>query len=138
MAGQQQYYEEPADQEYYGQEEVPAGSTGEDLTALASVPWVAIALAVHVILLVIAWFILPTAPERVQVEVIQAQQEQIELPLGLRFGPVAIGGQHPAETERVAHHEGVEFVHVLAAKSEGPPYSGEPSLLVLKEIVRGT
>ncbi|MCB9934071.1 MAG: terpene cyclase/mutase family protein [Planctomycetes bacterium] len=80
MAGQQQYYEEPADQEYYGQEEVPAGSTGEDLTALASVPWVAIALAVHVILLVIAWFILPTAPERVQVEVIQAQQEQIAEP----------------------------------------------------------
>lgn len=68
----------------------------------------------------------------------EAQQEQIELPLGLRFGPVAIGGQHPAETERVAHHEGVEFVHVLAAKSEGPPYSGEPSLLLLKEIERGT
>ncbi|MCZ7605803.1 MAG: terpene cyclase/mutase family protein [Planctomycetota bacterium] len=80
MAGQQQYYEEPADQEYYGQEEVPAGSTGEDLTALASVPWVAIALAVHVILLVIAWFIIPAVPERVQVEVIQAQQEQIAEP----------------------------------------------------------
>jgi hypothetical protein len=80
VAGQQQYYEEPADQEYYGQEEVPAGSTGEDLTALASVPWVAIALAVHVILLVIAWFIIPAVPERVQVDVIQAQQEQIAEP----------------------------------------------------------
>ena len=81
MAGQQQYYEEPADQEYYGQEEqMPAGSTGEDLTALASVPWVAIALAVHVILLVIAWFIIPKAPEPVHVEVIQAQQEQIAEP----------------------------------------------------------
>ncbi|MCA8918182.1 MAG: terpene cyclase/mutase family protein [Planctomycetes bacterium] len=80
MAGQQQYYEEPADQEYYGQEEMAGGSTGEDLTALASVPWVAIALAVHVILLVICWFIIPKAAEPVHVEVIQAQQEQIAEP----------------------------------------------------------
>ena len=80
MAGQQQYYEEPADQEYYGQEEAPAGSNGEDLTALASVPWVAIALAVHVILLVIAWFIMPSMPARPDIEVIQAQQEQIAEP----------------------------------------------------------
>jgi hypothetical protein len=81
VAGQQQqYYEQPADQEYYGQEEMPAGSTGEDLTALASVPWVAIALAVHVILLVIAWFIIPKAPDRLQVDVMQAQQEQIAEP----------------------------------------------------------
>jgi hypothetical protein len=81
VAGQQQqYYEEPAGQEYYGQEQMPVGSTGEDLTALASVPWVAIALAGHVILLVIAWFILPVVPERIPVEIINAQQEQIAEP----------------------------------------------------------
>lgn len=82
MAGQQQqYYEEPAGQEYYGQEEMPPeGGTGEDLTALASVPWVAIALAVHVILLVIAYFIYPPEQERIEVVAIQAQQEQIAEP----------------------------------------------------------
>ncbi|MBK8206317.1 MAG: terpene cyclase/mutase family protein [Planctomycetes bacterium] len=81
MAGQQQqYYEQPADQQFYGQEEAPVGETGEDLTALASVPWVAIALAVHVIMLVIMWFIIPQTPSRAKVEIIKAQQEQIAEP----------------------------------------------------------
>ncbi len=79
MAGQQQYYEEPADQQYAGQAQ-PVGSTGEDLTALASVPWVAIALALHVILLVIAYFIYPPAQERTQMQVIQSQVEQEAIP----------------------------------------------------------
>ena len=70
MAGQQ-YSEEPADQEYYGEEEMAAGGTGEDLTALASVPWVAIAFAVHVILLVIAWFVVPPALPPVKTKVIE-------------------------------------------------------------------
>lgn len=79
MAGQQQYYEEPADQQYADQAQ-PAGSTGEDLTAIASVPWVAIALALHVILLVIAYFIYPPTPERTQIQVIQSQVEQEAIP----------------------------------------------------------
>lgn len=81
MAGQEHYYEEPAGQEYYGEEEMYAGgSTGEDLTALASVPWVAIALAVHVILLVVLWFIAPVGAPPVELEVIQAQRPQIPEP----------------------------------------------------------
>jgi hypothetical protein len=77
---QQQYMEEPADQEYYGQEEEMTGETGEDLSALASVPWVGIALAAHVILLVIFWFIIPTQPPPIQIAVIEAQREQIVEP----------------------------------------------------------
>ncbi|MBX3474195.1 MAG: terpene cyclase/mutase family protein [Planctomycetes bacterium] len=80
MAGQQQYYEEPADQQYQDQAPAEAGNTGEDLTALASVPWVAIALAIHVVLIVIAYFIKAQAPDRVEIQVIQSQVEQEAIP----------------------------------------------------------
>jgi hypothetical protein len=74
MEGQHlQYIEEPADQQYYGHEEE---LTGEDLSALASVPWVGIALAAHVILLVIFWFVVPTQPPSIQVAVIETQRER--------------------------------------------------------------
>ncbi len=80
MAGQQQYYEEPADPAYYGQQEMPIGETGEDLTALASVPWIAIALAIHVILLVIAYFIGTGGVARQDIQVLQTQRQQIAEP----------------------------------------------------------
>ncbi len=94
----QQQYEQPADQEYYGQQEqeqqAGGGKTGDDLSAMASVPWVAIALAVHVIFLVIAWFIVPVMPESKKIDITQAAvdtqpvppepemkpQEQVEYP----------------------------------------------------------
>jgi hypothetical protein len=80
VAGQQQYYEEPADPAYYGQQEMPVAETGEDLTALASVPWIAIALAVHVILLVIAYFIMPASPVRQNIEMLRMQPPSIAEP----------------------------------------------------------
>ena len=80
MAGQQQYYEEPADQQFYDNSMQAQAATGEDLTALASVPWVAIALAVHVILLVIFYFINPAIRERPETQVIQSQVEQLAVP----------------------------------------------------------
>jgi hypothetical protein len=79
VAGQQQYYEEPADPNYYGQEEALT-DTGEDLTALATVPWVAIALAVHVILLVILWFVVPTQAQRPTPAILQTHQDMIAEP----------------------------------------------------------
>ncbi len=80
MAGQAQYQEQPADPNYYEQPPEEGASTGEDLSAIASVPWVAIALAVHVILLVIAYFVYPSTPERPEVEIIKAQKELIPEP----------------------------------------------------------
>lgn len=47
---------------------------------LKSVPWVAIALAAHMVLLIIAWFVLPQAPARAENHVIHASREQIPLP----------------------------------------------------------
>ncbi len=105
----QQYYEQPADQEYYGQQEAPQGRGGEDLTALASVPWVAIALAAHVIFLVIAWFIVPVLPETKKVDIVQSAvdtqpippepemkpQEQVEYP---KDGPPQ---ENPTEDPRI-------------------------------------
>jgi len=76
----QQQYEQPADQEYYGAQEAPTGNTGEDLNALASVPWMAIALAVHVIFLVIAWFVVPALPETVKIEIVQSAVDTTPLP----------------------------------------------------------
>jgi hypothetical protein len=52
----------------------------ESLRATASVPWVAVALAVHVIMLMIAWFILPTVPERIPTTAIYATRERIADP----------------------------------------------------------
>src|SRR5688572_20594466 len=52
----------------------------ESLRAVASVPWVAVALAVHAIMLMIAWFVLPNVPERIQVEVIRSSTETVADP----------------------------------------------------------
>jgi hypothetical protein len=81
VAGQAQtYQEEPADPAYYGQEQPPEGGTGEDLTALASVPWVAIAFAVHVVALTILYFVYPPERPQIQAAVIQSDVEQLALP----------------------------------------------------------
>ncbi|MCC6151379.1 MAG: terpene cyclase/mutase family protein [Planctomycetes bacterium] len=78
----QQQYEQPADQEYYGQQEQAAqgGKPGEDLSALASVPWLAIALAAHVIFLVIAWFIVAVPPETKKIDITQAAVDTTPVP----------------------------------------------------------
>ncbi len=78
------YDEQPADQQYYEQqpgEEVPAedGSVKE-LTALASVPWIAIAFAGHMLLIVIAWFMIPVYPPAAKIEVISSQVNPNPLP----------------------------------------------------------
>ncbi|MCB9894129.1 MAG: terpene cyclase/mutase family protein [Planctomycetes bacterium] len=52
----------------------------ESLSAAASVPWVAVALAVHAILLMVAWFILPAAPAKVYTSVLEAQVKDITPP----------------------------------------------------------
>ncbi|MEE9312653.1 MAG: prenyltransferase/squalene oxidase repeat-containing protein [Planctomycetota bacterium] len=81
MAGQQNYYEEPAEEGYYDEGEyAEGGSSGEDLSAIASVPWVAIALAIHVILLTVAYFIEASAPEIPEQDTIVAQNEKISVP----------------------------------------------------------
>ncbi len=57
-----------------------APSARQELHPLASVPWVAVALAVHVLLLVIAWFIIPYVPMNKAVEVITASTQTDPLP----------------------------------------------------------
>ncbi|MCB9932616.1 MAG: terpene cyclase/mutase family protein, partial [Planctomycetes bacterium] len=52
----------------------------ESLNAFASVPWVAVALAVHAILLMVAWFIMPIAAERPDIEVIKSSTETLATP----------------------------------------------------------
>ncbi|MHC4839804.1 MAG: prenyltransferase/squalene oxidase repeat-containing protein [Planctomycetota bacterium] len=81
MAGQQNYYEEPAEEGYYDEGEyAEGGSTGEDLSAIASVPWVAIALAIHVILITVFYFVKTTLPAASEQDTIVAQNEQISVP----------------------------------------------------------
>ncbi|MBZ0136642.1 MAG: hypothetical protein K8I27_09745 [Planctomycetes bacterium] len=66
----------------------------ENLGAVASVPWVAVALAVHAVLLMVAWFIMPPSAERLPMMIttvsndvlpdppppIQQPERQIEFP----------------------------------------------------------
>lgn len=82
MAGQQNYYEEPAEEGYYDEDEYAeeGAGTGDDLSAIASVPWVAIALAIHIILLTVFYFVRFQAEETQETETIQAQQEQVSVP----------------------------------------------------------
>ena len=58
----------------------PEQSTDESMGAAASVPWVAVALAVHAILLLVAWFIMPKAAEAPRLNVIDTAREQMALP----------------------------------------------------------
>lgn len=52
----------------------------EELRPVASIPWVAIAAAVHVIVLVIAWFIIPRMPLMEPQRTIEAAVEQDPIP----------------------------------------------------------
>jgi hypothetical protein len=52
----------------------------QDLKPISSVPWVAVALAAHVLFLVIAWFIVPALPTNQPAKVITASAEAIPLP----------------------------------------------------------
>lgn len=61
-------------------QDAPVIVQGEDLRPVASVPWVGIALAVHVIVLVVAWFILPTLPVVQDSRVLNATVQQEALP----------------------------------------------------------
>ncbi len=57
-----------------------APPASHDLNPIASVPWVSIALAVHVLFLVVAWFIVPLAPVTSAIEIITASSESVPLP----------------------------------------------------------
>jgi len=57
-----------------------AASQQEDLRPVASIPWVAIALALHMIVLVVAWFIMPHVAPPVTPRVLDASTEQIAMP----------------------------------------------------------
>jgi len=61
-------------------QDAPVPAQAEDLRPVASVPWVGIALAVHVIVLVIAWFILPSLPMTLEPRVIEAVMQQEAMP----------------------------------------------------------
>ncbi|MCA8913640.1 MAG: hypothetical protein KDB82_18295 [Planctomycetes bacterium] len=58
----------------------PEHSPDKELGAVASVPWVAIALAVHAILLLVAWFIMPTAQQAPETMVMQTSTQVISDP----------------------------------------------------------
>ncbi|MCG3184805.1 MAG: hypothetical protein ICCCNLDF_02935 [Planctomycetes bacterium] len=75
MASQEGLVEQ-ADASYLDSEHPPE----ENLGAAASVPWVAVALAVHAILLMVAWFVMPATAERLKVETLQASSEMIPQP----------------------------------------------------------
>lgn len=47
---------------------------------LKSIPWVSIALAAHVVLLVVAWFVMPQTPARAEKQVIEAARDLIAHP----------------------------------------------------------
>lgn len=82
MAGQEpQYYEQPADQEYYGEEEYPMeGGGASELSPIAGVPWIAIVFALHLAIFGVLWFIYPPALPVVKVEVIQSDVEPEAIP----------------------------------------------------------
>lgn len=52
-------------------------SSDESIHPAASVPWVAIALAVHAVMLMVAWFIMPPVPPGVTAHVIASSTEQV-------------------------------------------------------------
>ncbi|MCC6574454.1 MAG: terpene cyclase/mutase family protein [Planctomycetes bacterium] len=85
MAQQEQNYEEqPADQQYYDQQQAEEMAAGEaqakELTALATVPWIAIAFAGHMLLIVVAWFMVPVMPPGNKIEVISSQVDTKPFP----------------------------------------------------------
>lgn len=61
---------------YLDPEQPPEDSMG----AVASVPWVGIALAVHAILLMVAWFIMPMAAEAPQLQALNTTRDQMTDP----------------------------------------------------------
>ena len=82
----------------------------EDLSAGASVPWVAVALAVHVILLMVAWFIMPSTRPPTVSEMLSVTTEQIpEPPPPVQPPPV----QHDILDHRDPEQEPVEDQHVV-------------------------
>ncbi|MBE7492051.1 MAG: terpene cyclase/mutase family protein [Planctomycetes bacterium] len=73
--------QEPAPQDQplsYIQDPPPRES--DDLRAEASVPWVGIAFAVHVLVLVVAWFVLPSAALVLEPRVLTATAEEVAPP----------------------------------------------------------
>jgi hypothetical protein len=100
----------------------------ESLRAVASVPWVAVALAVHAIMLMIAWFVLPNVPERIQVEVIAASTETVaDPPMPLQQPEVQ--SQFPDEHEVVT--EPMEDQHVVP---EDDTYAEDDSNSPLRDL----
>ena len=75
MATQMGLIEQP-EASYLETEAIP----DESLKAVASVPWVGIALAVHAILLMVAWFILPPQQPPVVTSVLNATTKEISPP----------------------------------------------------------
>lgn len=63
-----------------GAEVAPPPQENHELTAAASVPWVAIAFAVHLLLVVVAWFILPLVPTPPAIEIIRSTVDAHPLP----------------------------------------------------------
>jgi hypothetical protein len=81
------------------------GQAPEDaLAATASVPWVGIAFAVHVILLMVAWFVLPSAPSQIATTVLQSSTESIADP------PPPV--QPPEEQLKVPDHRDIDATPV--------------------------
>ncbi len=62
-----------------GPPEAPVVSE-QDLRTIASVPWVSIALAAHVLFLVIAWFIVPQMPTTKPIEAVSVATETMPVP----------------------------------------------------------
>ena len=60
--------------------ESEAAAGGQDLRPISSVPWVSIALAVHVLFLVIAWFIVPRLATTAPVTVTPVASETMPIP----------------------------------------------------------
>ncbi|MHC4839627.1 MAG: hypothetical protein ACYTDT_01520, partial [Planctomycetota bacterium] len=81
MTGQQDLYRETADSIQYEEGDYLEGATaGEDLSAISSVPWLAIALAVHVILITVFYFVKTTLPAMAEENTIVSQTEKIAVP----------------------------------------------------------
>lgn len=60
--------------------DTPEANTDEAMQAAHSVPWVGIAFAVHVLLLVVAWFVLPAATAVQPLPPLQAMQDPVTEP----------------------------------------------------------
>jgi hypothetical protein len=101
MATQQTGLELQPDSSYLDPEPQPE----ENLGAAASVPWVAVALAVHAVMLMVAWFIIPGAVERPPEMITSVVSQQLPEPPPPVQQPEV---QHEFPDERDVENEPVE------------------------------